>query len=268
MESLPSYIDQLIAPLSGWTDVLDVLLVTFVLYNLLLLIRGTRAVQVLLGILLLVGFYYAARVLDLPALETTLEAFFLILPVAMIVIFQHEIRRALAKFGRTPFLGFGATQEVDSVFNAIAVAASTLADRRVGALIVVERAEGLRNYVENGIVLDAVVSLDLLISLFTPDTPTHDGAVIIQDDRIAAATCFLPLTRSTRLSKEFGTRHRAAVGISEETDALAIVVSEETGRISVAIGGDMIRGLDSNDLRNLLYRSLERDIERTEAEAA
>lgn len=263
-----SYLEQFIEPLSGWTDVLDVLLVTLVLYNLLLLIRGTRAVQILLGILLLVVFYYTARAFDLPALKTTLETFFAILPVAMIVLFQDEIRSALARFGRTPMLGFSSQQEVESAFNAIAIAASTLAERRVGALIVLERSEGLRNYIENGIRLDATISVDLLISLFTPDTPTHDGAVIIQGDRLAAATCFLPLTRSSRLSTEFGTRHRAGLGISEETDALAIIVSEETGRISAALGGDMIRGLDSNDLVNLLYRSLEREVAKPEARAA
>lgn len=268
MEQPLRYLDQLIQPLSGWSDILDVLLVTLVLYNLLLLIRGTRAVQVLLGILFLVVFYYAARTLDLPALERTLENFFLILPVAMIVLFQHEIRRALARFGRTPLLGFSNQQRVASTFNALSIAASTLAVRRIGALIVIERSEGLRNYVENGIVLDAEVSLDLLISLFHPETPTHDGAVIIQGDRIAAATCFLPLTRDTRLSKEFGTRHRAAIGISEETDALALVVSEETGSISVALGGDMIRGLDSNDLRNLLYQTLAPEIQRPELQPA
>ncbi len=263
-----SYLEELIEPMSGWTDVLDVLLVTLVLYNLLLLIRGTRAVQILLGILLLVVFYYTARTFDLPALETTLKTFFTILPVAMIVLFQHEIRTALARFGRTPLLGFSSHQEVESAFNAIAIAASTLAERRIGALIAIERSEGLRNYIENGIRLDATISIDLLISLFTPDTPTHDGAVIIQGDRIAAATCFLPLTRSGRLSTEFGTRHRAGLGISEETDALAIIVSEETGRISAAMNGDMIRGLDSNDLLNLLYQSLEREVGTPEARAA
>jgi diadenylate cyclase len=268
MEQTLRYLDQLIQPLAGWLDILDVLLVTLVFYNVLLLIRGTRAVQVLLGILFLIVFYYTARTLDLPALETTLENVFIILPVAIIVLFQHEIRRALAGFGRTRLLGFGRQQQAAATFNAIAIAASTLAERKIGALIVVERSEGLRNYVENGIALDAVVSLDLLISLFTPETPTHDGAVIVQGDRIAAATCFLPLTRNTRLSKEFGTRHRAALGIAEETDALAVVVSEETGAISVALGGDMIRGLDSNDLRNLLYQSLAPEVLRPELEAA
>ncbi len=268
MEQPLRTLEELLQPFAGWTDILDVLLVALVFYNLLLLIRGTRAVQVVLGILFLIVFYYAARGLDLPALETTLENFFIILPVAIIVLFQHEIRRALARFGRTPLLGFGSQEQVASTFNAITTAASTLAERKVGALIVIERSEGLRNYVENGIVLDAEVSLDLLISLFTPETPTHDGAVIVQGDRIAAATCFLPLTRSTRLSKEFGTRHRAALGISEETDAMAVVVSEETGSMSVALGGDMIRGLDSNDLRNLLYQTLAPEVLRPEVQPA
>lgn len=249
-------LDQVIQPLSGWADVLDVLLVTLVLYNLLLLIRGTRAVQVLLGIMILVAFYYSARTFDLPALETTLESFFFILPVAIIVLFQHEIRRALANFGRTPLWGFANQQKSATTFNDIVVASTTLADRKIGALLVIERSQGLRNYIENGIQLDALVSIDLLISLFTPETPTHDGAVIVQSDRIAAATCFLPLTRSSEVSNKFGTRHRAAIGISEETDALAVVVSEEKGQISIALGGEMIGPVDSNDLRNLLYQNL------------
>ena len=256
MELILRAIDQLIQPFSSWADLLDILLVTLVLYNLLLLIRGTRAVQVLLGILVLVTLYYTARTLELRALETTLEKFFTILPVAMIVLFQHEIRRALAAFGRTPLGGFGNQEKVANTFNEIVVASTTMAERRIGALIVIERSEGLRNYVENGIQLDAIVSLDLLISLFTPETPTHDGAVIIQGDRIAAASCFLPLTRRSQVSKHFGTRHRAALGISEETNALAVVVSEETGAISVALGGEMTRHLGSKDLRNLLYQSL------------
>ncbi len=256
MDQPLQFLDQLLEPLSGWLDVIDLVLVTFVFYNLLLLIRGTRAVQVLLGILVLVLFYFSARNLGLPALEWTLANFFIILPVAMIVLFQHEIRRALASFGRTPLWSFSSQQAVATTFDAIVIAASTLSERKIGALVVIERSEGLRNYVENGIVLDAVVSLDLLISLFTPETPTHDGAVIIQGDRIAAATCFLPLTRNTRLSRDLGTRHRAALGITEDSDALAVVVSEETGSISVTLDGEIIRDLDSRQLRNLLFQNL------------
>ena len=251
-------LSKYLQPISTWADLLDILLVTLVLYNLLLLIRGTRAVQMLFGILVLVGFYYTSLQLDLPALETTLENFFLFLPVAIIVLFQHEIRRALANFGRTSFLagGFGSAKKVAPTFDEIVAAAAALAQQKVGALIVLERSQGLRNYVENGILIDGIVSIDLLISLFTPESPTHDGAVIIHGGRIAAATCFLPLTRNSRLSKEYGTRHRAALGISEETDALAVIVSEETGQISVALDGEMTSNLSPAKLRNLLYRHL------------
>lgn len=259
---------ELLQPVFSWRDALDVALVTLVIYNLLLLIRGTRSAQILIGILILVGVYYFAGVLDLAALERTLAGFFLFLPVAIIVLFQHEIRRALANFGKTPLLGFSNPQAVASTFNDVVIAATTLAERKVGALIVIERVEGLRNYVENGILLDAVVSIDLLINLFTPDTPTHDGAVIIQGDRIAAATCFLPLSLNPEISTELGTRHRAALGITEETDAVAVVVSEETGTISVAFGGKILRRLESKDLRTLLYKYLVTDVYHRSPEAA
>lgn len=257
--SLAHTIEEL-ARLATWRNGLDILLVAIVIYNLLLLIRGTRAVQALVGILFLGLVYYVARTLDLKALEETLESVFTWLPFAIIVLFQAEIRRALASFGRTPLFGARTQHEVIGHLNAVVLAATTLAERKVGALIVIERLEGLREYVENGILLDAEISLDLLINLFTPDTPTHDGAVIIQGNRIAAATCFLPLTQDPELSKEFGTRHRAALGITEETDALVVVVSEETGIISVAYGGDMLRNLDSKDLRNILIKNLVSDL--------
>jgi diadenylate cyclase len=147
-----------------------------------------------------------------------------------------------------------------SAFGDIVLAVTTLSSRRVGALIVIERLQGLRNYVENGIALDAAISYDLLINIFTPDTPLHDGAVIVQDDRIAAAACFLPLTPNPELSKEFGTRHRAALGITEETDAVAVIVSEESGTISVAFDGALIRDLDGKSLRNTLYKYLVTDL--------
>lgn len=259
---------ELLQPVLSWRDALDVALVTLVLYNLLLLVRGTRSAQILAGILILVGVYYVARAMDLLALERTLAGFFLFLPVAVIVLFQHEIRRALASFGKTPLLGFAHPQTVVSTFNDVVLAATTLAERKVGALIVLQRLEDLRDYVENGIQLDALVSIDLLINLFTPATPTHDGAVIVQGDRIAAATCFLPLSQNPELSTELGTRHRAALGISEETDALAVVVSEETGTISVAFGGKMHRRLESKDLRTLLYKLLVTDLYHRSPEAA
>lgn len=242
-----------------WRDLLDVLLVAVVIYNLLLLIRGTRAVQILSGILFLVGVYYVARLANLLTLQTTLEAFFTVLPFAIIVLFQDEIRRALAQFGSRRIWGIGSHQRAAPAFNEIVLAATAMSARRIGALIVVERLEGLKSWVDNGIRLDAVVSYDLLLNVFNPHTSLHDGAVIVQADRLAAASCYLPLT-STALSKEYGTRHRAAVGISEQTDAVAVVVSEETGRISVAHQGELIRDLDSNALRTTLYKLLITDL--------
>jgi diadenylate cyclase len=243
-----------------WRDAIDILAVAFIIYNLLLLIRGTRAVQMLLGIVFVGIVYYTARLADLPTLQWLLESLLIVLPFAIIVLFQQELRRALANFGRNPLWGLGKQQQVESTFGEIVLAATTLASRHIGALIVIERLEGLRNFVENGIVLDAELSYDLLINVFTPDTPLHDGAVIIQDERIAAAACFLPLTPNPELSKEFGTRHRAALGITEETDALAVVVSEETGTISIAFDGELIRDLDGKSLRNTLYKYLITDL--------
>ncbi|HEX6904162.1 MAG TPA: diadenylate cyclase CdaA [Thermoanaerobaculia bacterium] len=243
-----------------WRDAVDVLAVAIIIYNLLLLIRGTRAVQILLGLFFLGVVYYTAILAELPTLQRILENLLIVLPFAVIVLFQGEIRRALADFGRNPLWGLTKQQQVVASFSEIVLAATTLSARRIGALIVIERLHGLRNYIENGISLDAVVSYDLLINLFQPDTPLHDGAVIIQDDRIAAAGCFLPLTPNPELSKEFGTRHRAAIGLTEETDAVAVVVSEETGVISVVFDGEMERDLDSNSLRNALYKYLVTDL--------
>ena len=240
----------------NWRDAIDILAVAIIIYNLLLLIRGTRAVQMLLGLFFLVLVYYGALLAELPTLQRILENLLIVLPFAIIVLFQQEIRRALVRFGRNPLWGLAKQQNVVASFSEVVLAATTLSSRRTGALIVIERLHGLRNYVENGIALDAVVSYDLLINIFQPDTPLHDGAVIIQDDRIAAAACFLPLTPNPELSKEFGTRHRAALGLTEETDAVAVVVSEETGIISVAFDGAMIRDLDSHGLRNALYEHL------------
>jgi diadenylate cyclase len=243
-----------------WHDAVDVLAVAIVVYYLLLLIRGTRAVQMLLGLLFVGVVYYLAQFFDLPTLQTLIESLLIVLPFAVIVLFQQEIRRALTNFGRNPLWGLAKQQAVESTFGEIVLAATTLAARKIGALIVIERLQGLRNYIENGIGLDAELSYDLLINVFTPDTPLHDGAVILQEDRIAAAACFLPLTPNPELSKEFGTRHRAALGITEETDAVAVVVSEETGIISVAFDGEMIRDLDGKGLRNTLYKVLITDL--------
>jgi diadenylate cyclase len=253
--SWPRFVEML-----TWRDPVDILAVAVVVYNLLVLIRGTRAVQMLLGIVFVGMVYYLARLADLPTLQTLLESLLLVLPFAVIVLFQQEIRRALANFGRNPLWGLARQQKAASTFNEVVLAATTLSSRRIGALIVIERLQGLRNFIENGVRLDAALSYGLLINIFTPDTPLHDGAVIVQDDRIAAAACFLPLSANPELSQEFGSRHRAALGLTEETDALAVVVSEETGAISVVIDGEIIRNLDGKSLRNSLFKYLITDL--------
>jgi diadenylate cyclase len=246
--------------LLSWRDLVDVLAVAVVVYYLLQLIRGTRAAQIMLGIVLVGLLYYLARFVGLTTLQSILGNLLIFLPFAMIVLFQQEIRRALAGFGRSSLWGLAAHQKAGSTFQEFAVATTALANRRIGALIVIERLDALRSYIENGIALDAVLSYDLLINVFSPEAPLHDGAVIVQGDRIAAAACFLPLTLNPELSKDFGTRHRAALGITEETDAVAIVVSEETGVISLAFNGRLARELDSKSLANHLYKHLITDL--------
>ena len=254
-ENLSSFVQLL-----GWRDVLDVLFVAVLLYYLLLLIRGTRAVQVLIGLLIVGLLYYFARLTGLVTLQWLLGNLLIFLPFSVIVLFRQEIRRALAGFGRNPLWGLTAIQKAENTFDEFAVAVASLATRRIGALIVIERLDGLRTYVENGIILDAELSYDLLINIFTPGTPLHDGAVIVQGDRIAAAACFVPLTLNPELSREFGSRHRAALGITQETDAVAIVVSEESGTISVAFDGRLTRNFNAKTLRNELYQRLVTDL--------
>jgi uncharacterized protein (TIGR00159 family) len=250
-----------------WRDVVDVALVAIIIYNLLLIIRGTRAVQVLIGLLFVGGIYLAARVTALATLERMLGALLVLIPFAVIVLFQQEIRRGLAAFGRNPLWSFGSHQKIESTIHEVVLAASALSTRKIGALIVIQRLEGLRTHIENGILLDAAVSYDLLVNVFSPGTPLHDGAVIIIEDRIAAAGCFLPLSLDPGLSSDLGTRHRAAVGISRDSDAVAVVVSEETGTISLAIDDHLHRNLDSKSLRNSLYKHLisETGAERSES---
>jgi diadenylate cyclase len=240
-------------------DLVDILAVAVVVYGLLLVIRRTRAVPVLIGIVVLLAISFLSNVFALRTLHTLLQNLIFYLPFAAVVIFQDQIRRALASFGRTSMLGLGPRAEQESTFNEVVLAATALANRRMGALVVIERDEGLREFIEGGVELDAALSADLLINIFTPGAPLHDGAVIIRDDKVAAAACFLPLTRQTDLPIELGTRHRAALGISDETDAVAIVVSEETGRISAAHNGEITLDLDSRELRNYLYKHLVRE---------
>jgi diadenylate cyclase len=237
-------------PPIGWWDVLDILVVSIIVYELLKLIRGTRAVQMALGAGVLVAIFYASEGFHLPTVNWLIRNVAGYIVIAFIVLFQSDIRRALAHFGRAPFFRYFAKPEAaEESIEEIAVAASMLSSQRIGALIAVERQIGLRNYIEGGIPLDAVLTYDLLVSIFQPSSPLHDGAVIVQEDRVPAAACFLPLTVNPKLSKDLGSRHRAAIGLTEENDAVAIVVSEETGRISIVVDGEIERGLDAETLK-------------------
>ena len=238
----------------GWRDALDILIVAIITYALLRLIRGTRAVQMVLGLFAIFFVYVLASLLKLVALTTVLKALIFYVPFAIIVLFSHDLRRALAAFGRTPFFALFSGYHAEETVSEIVLAVTSLSARRVGALIVLERREGLKNYIENGSRIDSVVSYELLVTLFAPGTPMHDGAVIVSGDRVAAAASFLPLSLKEGLPKRFGTRHRAAIGITEETDAIAILVSEERGTISLARGGELQEDLDAKSLRDLLFR--------------
>src|SRR3954454_11399395 len=243
-------------PPIGWWDLADIFVVSVLMYEILKLIRGTRAVQMALGGCVVVCLFYGSRWGDLETVNWLVRNMIGYVVFAGIVLFQSDIRRALAHFGRAPYSGYLAKAEsaADSI-EELVVAASLLSSQRIGAIIAIERQIGLRNYIEGGIRLDAVLTYDLLQSIFLRESPLHDGAVIVQEDRVAAAACFLPLTVNPKLSKELGSRHRAAIGLTEENDAVAIVISEETGSISVVVDGRIERGLDSDQLRARL-RSL------------
>ena len=238
----------------GWRDALDILIVAIITYALLRLIRGTRAVQMVLGLFAIFFVYVLASLLKLVALTTVLKALIFYVPFAIIVLFSHDLRRALAAFGRTPFFALFSGYHAEETVSEIVLAVTSLSARRVGALIVLERREGLKNYIENGSRIDSVVSYELLVTVFAPGTPLHDGAVIVSGDRVAAAASFLPLSLKENLPKRFGTRHRAAIGITEETDAIALLVSEERGTICLARGGELQEDLDAKSLRDLLFR--------------
>jgi uncharacterized protein (TIGR00159 family) len=240
-----------------WMDVLDILLVAFIIYELLRFVRGTHAVQIALGVLVLVLLYWISTLLNLQTVNWLLRNFLPVLMFGIIVIFQSEIRKMLAHLGRTPFVGTAAKRQKAEVVDEVVLAATTLSSQRTGAIMALEREIGLRSYIETGINLDAELTYDLLVNVFHPATPLHDGAVIIQGNRVAAAACFLPLTVNPELSRTLGSRHRAAIGLSEDTDAVAVVVSEETGAISVVEGGQIRRGLDGPALRRALLTALD-----------
>ena len=233
-----------------WMDIVDISIVAVFFYQVLILIRGTRAMQMALGAGLVTFLYFLSRWLELEAVNWIIRNALGYVVFAVIVLFQADIRRALAHFGRAPFLRyFGRVAGAEDTVEELVTAVGNLAVHKIGALIVIERQIGLRNYIEGGIPLDAIITYDLLASIFQPTAPLHDGAVIVQGDRIAAAACFLPLSVNPRVSRDLGTRHRAALGITEENDSVAIVVSEETGTISLVTGGGIERGLSADMLR-------------------
>jgi len=244
-----------------WVDALDILLVSVLVYKLFQIIRGTRAFQMVIGTLILVGLYFVSRWLELETINWLLGKSLAYTGLAIIVLYQAELRKGLAQLGKAPLFRFlqglqSLKGKSSEVIEEIVFAATTLARRHVGAIIVVERDIGLKGYIEGGIHVDAALSYDLLLSIFNPKTPLHDGAVILQGDRVAAAACFLPLTINPQLSKELGSRHRAAIGITEDTDAVAVVVSEETGMVSFVEDGNILRGLDGETLRTKLRHVL------------
>jgi diadenylate cyclase len=237
-------------PAITWWDLLDIVIVSILVYELLKLIRGTRAVQLAIGIAAIVGLFYLSQGLQLETLNWLIRNIIGYVVFAAIVLLQADIRRALVHLGRGRlFRRLEGKNTDDETVEELVVATTTLSAKKTGAIIVIERAIGLRNYIESGITLDAQLTYDLLVSIFQPTSPLHDGAVIVQGDRIAAAACFLPLTINPRLNRELGSRHRAAIGVTEENDSVAIVVSEETGKISVVEDGDIEHDIDSERLR-------------------
>jgi diadenylate cyclase len=240
-------------PPVGWWDLLDIAIVSILIYEFLKMIRGTRAVQMAVGSLIIVSLFYVSRLAPLQTLNWMIRNVLLYVGFAAIVIFQSDIRRALAHFGRAPFFRYLERQEaVDETIEEVVVASTILAAHKTGAIIAIEREIGLRNYIESGIPLDAETTYDLLVTIFQPGSPLHDGAVVIQENRVASAACFLPLTVNPKLSRDLGTRHRAAIGLTEENDAIAVVVSEERGQIALSIDGTLERDLTADQLRTRL----------------
>ncbi|MFZ1700008.1 MAG: diadenylate cyclase CdaA [Pyrinomonadaceae bacterium] len=251
---------DIIPTMNSLRNVIDIALVFIIVYVVLKLFRGTRAVPTVVGMVILALLYWFAVTQELSTLEFVLRYAVGFIGIAIIVLFQSEIRQALIYFAnrfRFPILKKHRGQFGGSVYDEIVLAATTLASEKTGALIVIERNVGLRNFIDAGVQLDARISYDLLVSIFNPSTPLHDGAVVIQRERIAAASVFLPLTKNPEISRELGTRHRAAIGITEGSDAISLVVSEETGLITYVEAGEVRRNIDTTQLRKLLLEALE-----------
>jgi len=233
-------------------DILDILLVTIIIYWLLLLIKGTKALQILIGLVVLLITFLFSRYIGLYTMDWLIQSFWAQIVLVLVILFQPEIRRALAQMGEARFFpSFTSAEELKSL-EEIVRASIALANRKIGALIVIERETSLKDFVEIGTPLDAKVSKELILSIFHPTSPIHDGAVVIRGNRVVAAGSFLPLSLNAELSKAYGTRHRAGIGLSEETDAVVIIISEETGSIATAIGGKLEKNVDMGTLRDFL----------------
>lgn len=239
--------------LLNWKIALEILILWYVIYSMLLLIKGTRTEQLLKGLVIIGIIFIITEQLRLDAINWVITRLFPISVIALIIIFQPELRRGLARLGQ-----FGIYQEAGEVIEEIVKAAVTLSAKKTGALIAIERETGLKTYIESGVVLDSNIAEDIIVSIFMPQAPLHDGALIIRNNRIVAAGCLLPLTQETNIAKALGTRHRAAIGLTEETDAACIVVSEETGAISIAVGGKLMQNLEEEEakkrLKDIFYR--------------
>jgi len=257
---LTMQITDYIPMMSSLRNVVDIALVFIIVYVVLKLLRGTRAVPTVVGMVLLGLLYWLAVAQELWTLEFVLRYAVAFIGIAIIVLFQSEIRQALIYFGnrlRLPMLRRPRGQFGGSVYDEIVLAVTTLSSEKTGALIVIEKNIGLRNFIDAGVQLDAAISYDLLVTIFNPATPLHDGAVIIRNERIAAASVFLPLTKNPGISREMGTRHRAAIGITEGTDAISLVVSEETGLITFVVNGEVRRNIDATQLRSMMLKAME-----------
>lgn len=239
-------------------DIIDILIVTYIIYQLILLVRGTRAVQLLKGILVLVFIWAISSWFDLYTLKWLMNQAFTFGVLAIFIIFQPELRRGLEQLGRGKIFGrtLADDEEITKMVNEVIKAVHYLSRRKIGALIVFERTTGLNEYTESGIKMQSMVSSELLINIFIPNTPLHDGAVIIQGQQISAAACYLPLSENPFISKELGTRHRAAIGISEVGDGVSLIVSEETGQVSLAMNGQVIRDIHEESLISKLHDAL------------
>ncbi len=235
-----------------WQDILDILIVSVIIYRVLLIIRGTRAAQMLIGLGVLFLALLSSKYLGLYTIDWIIQSLWAQIVLALIILFQPEIRKTLAQMGETRFLPFFASVEELRSLEEIVKASVALANRKIGALIVIEKETSLDDFTEMGTQLDAKVSRELLLSIFHPSSPIHDGAVIIRGNRVVAAGCFLPLTLTADISRSMGTRHRAGLGLTEETDAVVIIVSEETGRISTAVDNRLEKNVDMGALRDFL----------------